>query len=887
MARTKATEMIAWRQMYEEGLARAAQLETDKNKAHALIEREESKEAFKDVDDGCTTLESRSSTYDTLSDDFDKDADEVSGQENIQQSRNTPMGRIVTSSNSKPNIYRNLFLDMEALDDDCEEESADDEELDQFIAQDDEADNTDLPKHTITSTTCERIGPTYLSDVIRRWDTEFGERSIDGNDSLDNCNQYGAEDCNMTGLAAGPLINHASIDESYIWRMKCRRLRGRYIAANILSCSEYVPIVQMLVRAVISIPSDPYCVYLEAQMSKALKDWLKTVPGIVVFNDSVILNAVDYSEWHKVMTYVPKYREPDLPVGDRWCTIGYGSSMGWPVFVIGSSEDTHQPGYDILMVPMLSLQKGAYDTYPVQSLEPMLFDATKMAIIHGEELLREIVEDTHFDFRGQDYEYGLLHRTPRPKSWNFYLGESVIVRGCSSQHSSQLFEDGGSRTCTIVDVHDTYLELDDIKHSGRFIVKEWHAIEKIFKVGQFVVKGNICGFVDVIELNVLHLIVLGGGQEKEQTAEKAGGTIMAFICVVDFNSIPWVGMCGVVLKQGSPFRGLLVFVKDVRVEKTHWRSSCLDTNHSVYEAKTSAFHSSHTKSPTTIAGLIVPGMGATPRYIPDLQVMLLVQRASYSPETGGGFSEMWVPYKEVVDAQTHLPLAMVPDSLIEQRFLPPIDTSSTSHHQEARSTTPLPTAEEGSLSPAWNPFSSFPHNSTCSTIADTSAALGENVPAEESSVYCHWTQDLRMAAIGDLKVRVMVGGRECRGSLIRHENRMQLRLLRGGIIEPHRILPRHPMPRNQHGSLWVIIRGEHCGVLVRGLRYFRHNDVTWWDVRVTERKKEGRWVYLNVELQVPYTDLNLVVEPTSEKVANQAEAYKMREFSRADYFKKV
>ncbi|KAK0439743.1 uncharacterized protein EV420DRAFT_1486193 [Desarmillaria tabescens] len=827
MARTKATEMIAWRQMYEEGLARAAQLETDKNKAHALIEREESKEAFKDVDDGCTTLESRSSTYDTLSDDFDKDADEVSGQENIQQSRNTPMGRIVTSSNSKPNI-------------------------------------------------------------------------------LDNCNQYGAEDCNM-------------------------HLRGHYIAANILSCSEYVPIIQMLVQAVISIPSDPYCVYLEAQMSKALKDWLKTVPGIVVFNDSVILNAVDYSEWHKVMTYVPKYREPDLPVGDRWRTIGYGSSMGRPVFVIGSSEDTHQPRYDILMVPMLSLQKGAYDTYPVQSLEPMLFDATKMAIIHGEELL------------GQDYEYGLLretvpfdclrpvnciddnllhlfikskhplvarnrHRTPRPKSWNFYLGESVIVRGCSSQHSSQLFEDGGSRTCTIVDVHDTYLELDDIKHSGRFIVKEWHAIEKIFKVGQFVVKGNICGFVDVIELNALHLIVLGGGQEKEQTAEQivihpnsvqiwnsnrlnnsssALESIRPASTCISYSSIPWVGMCGVVLKQGSPFRGLLVFVKDVRVEKTHWRSSCLDTNHSVYEAKTSAFHSSHTKSPTTIAGLIVPGMGATPRYIPDLQVMLLVQCVSYSPETGRGFSEMWVPYKEVVDTQTHLPLAMVLDSLIEQRFLPPIDTSSISHHQEARSTTPLPTAEEGSLSPAWNPFSSFPHNSTCSTIADTSAALGENVPAEESSIYCHWTQDLRMAAIGDLKVRVMVGGQECRGSLIQHENRMQLRLLRGGIIEPHRILPRHPTPRNQHGSLWVIIRGEHCGVLVRGLHYFRRNDVTWWDVRVTEWKKEGRWVYLNIELQVPYTDLNLVVEPTSEKVANQAEAYKMWEFSRADYFKKV
>ncbi len=84
----------------------------------------------------------------------------------------------------------------------------------------------------------------------------------------------------------------------------------------------------------------------------------------------------------------------------------------------------------------------------------------------------------------------------------------------------------------------------------------------------------------------------------------------------------------------------------------------------------------------------------------------------------------------------------------------------------------------------------------------------------------------------------------------------------------------------------MIIQGEHCGVLVRGLRHFLRDRVTWWDVRVTERRRGGKWVYLDRDLVVPSTDLTVVIEPVDEKAANQSEAYKMREFSRADYFKK-
>ncbi len=205
------------------------------------------------------------------------------------------------------------------------------------------------------------------------------------------------------------------------------------------------------------------------------------------------------------------------------------------------------------MVPMLSLKGGAYDTYPVQSMEPMLFDATTMAIIHGEELLREIVEDTCFDFRGQDYEYGLLRETvpfdclrpidcidgqaialiyqkrassdrpeykpsSAPKEWEFYSGEPVMIHYWTDR-DSRSFTDGKKPRLHHSRVQDTYIEVDDIEGSGRFIVKEWHTIEKVFTVGQFVVGNGVCGFVDAVEVNALHLVMLDVGQEREQVVD--------------------------------------------------------------------------------------------------------------------------------------------------------------------------------------------------------------------------------------------------------------------------------------------------------------------------------------------------------------------------------
>ncbi len=330
-------------------------------------------------------------------------------------------------------------------------------------------------------------------------------------------------------------------------------------------------------------------------MTKALKTWLKTVPGVVVFNDSVVLTAVDYSDWHKVMTYMPKYREPNSFVGDQWRTIGYGTSMGRPVFVIGPSDDTQQPGYDVLMVPMLSLKGGAYDTYPVQSLEPMLFDATTMAIIHGEELLREIVEDTCFDFRGQDYEYGLLRETvpfdclrpidciddkllrlfiksehpqivqninlaPHPRSWEFYSGEPVMIHYWTDR-DSRSFTDGKSRACIIVDVQDTYIEVDDIEGSGRFIVKEWHTIEKVFTVGQFVVGNGVCGFVDAVEVNALHLVMLDGGQEREQVVDVSLRSPRVFF----FLLLSYIHVCSRYTIKGKTFVTVLLELCSTRL----------------------------------------------------------------------------------------------------------------------------------------------------------------------------------------------------------------------------------------------------------------------------------------------------------------------------------
>ncbi|PBL04186.1 hypothetical protein ARMGADRAFT_1022659 [Armillaria gallica] len=440
MARTKETEMIAWRQMYEEGLARA--------------------------DETSLTL-------------YPRRIDETDVTERRGQSHD--ISAKVINASFKQTQYHNPFLDIEAIDDDNDKEVSDDAEMYQFIARDDEVDGTEgLRCIRSPAVMREHAKSTYLTDVIRRWDLESDGCTTE-HGSFENSPPFVTRDYEASGLAASPLIGHAtSIDESYIWKMKCQRHRGRYITANIFACSEYVPVVQVLVRSMIYVPSDPYCVYLEAHMTKALKTWLKTVPGVVVFNDSVDLTAVDYSDWHKVMTYMPKYREPNSFVGDQWRTIGYGTSMGRPVFVIGPSDDTQQPGYDVLMVPMLSLKGGAYDTYPVQSLEPMLFDATTMAIIHGVKntntLLRIFIKSKHPQIVQN------INLAPRPRSWAFYSGEPVMIHHWMDRDSSRLFTNGKSRACIIVNVQDTYIEVDDIEGSGQFIVKEWHTIEKVFTV---------------------------------------------------------------------------------------------------------------------------------------------------------------------------------------------------------------------------------------------------------------------------------------------------------------------------------------------------------------------------------------------------------------------
>ncbi len=275
------------------------------------------------------------------------------------------------------------------------------------------------------------------------------------------------------------------------------------------------------------------------------------------------------------------------------------------------------------------------------------------------------------------------------------------------------------------------------------------------------------------------------------------------------------GMCGVVLKRHNPFRGLMVVVKDVRVERTDRRSSNPTTSKYGNDTDDPLVFSSGIDSSTAIDTTTARGT--------DERMTLLVQRLSYAPGSGGGFSELWVPYKDVVDVKcvssshctsavplvdcstlrfrTQLPLVAVQGTVDEPRFLPPISTNQTTPHNETR---PHHSGSNSrrrlSISSLESEFQS-PCDSNRPTTNDAVLSTEGGPLTEDFSVPCHWTQDIRMTAIGDLKVRVIVDGRECRGSLIRLGTEC-IALIESGIIEPHRILPRHPTPRNQHGSLW-------------------------------------------------------------------------------------
>ncbi|KAK0433925.1 uncharacterized protein EV420DRAFT_1488853 [Desarmillaria tabescens] len=407
-------------------------------------------------------------------------------------------------------------------------------------------------------------------------------------------------------------------------------------------------------------------VWLEAEMTSALKTWLVDIPGVALQNQQVQLHAV--------------------PLNTSACAL-YSGSSSHPM-VNGAWVKVHHGRFkgEVGMVAKV---------YPWGS-----FNAS-------------IIGESHYRFQGLVYEHDLLARHlsfsqienaheignqtvvlfgqsrhpqvhrhlrdhPKVSEWCFQVGEKVI-------------QVGTGRSGLIHTVSDEGL---DVQFSEGIFPVRWTDVCKEFMVGQYIqiTEGlpadRWSGWVHAFEGRFLQLISPAGPNSHQIEVHSVHPNIVIAdsppstkISAPSTESLiptstpvaPWIGTRVLVTQQGHPWHGKTGDVKDVN---------------------------------------IMTDPSCNPQ--PILQV--LVQVDHY--DANAPFLCCWFPYLDIIEADSWLPLnevqplsdahsffrGQVPYTNILQEKgrcipLPPVVV------EESGNTTPRPNPSERCLSPAWDPSS--------------------------------------------------------------------------------------------------------------------------------------------------------------------------------------
>ncbi|KAK0468525.1 hypothetical protein IW261DRAFT_1426353 [Armillaria novae-zelandiae] len=652
-------------------------------------------------------------------------------------------------------LQMSAFLDLEAgvAQDDKVDSPCEDDEQDNFIVGED--DQWDDAAHSTAFRDFYRVAASLLADQSQAWNS-FLERA------------------RSRANVPRPLENDSGWEESVVLHIgRCAR-------------------PELGIKATFIIPLVEEKVWLEANISSRLKDWLVEIPGVVRHNQQVVLHAISPEDSRRC-----------------WVKVRHGRSRG----EVGMASKMYPWGCNVLLAPKLDLHhdRDKWGQCLNSESEPKLFNV--MAI---EKAGYRVLEKgpSSYRFRGFMYDHDLLtHRLyfsqieianeipdklaclfaqsahplvrkslqtlPRVSEWCFQVGE--VITDISRRVSG-----------TVRDVGEHGLDVEFA--DGLFPVR-WVDCKKEFKIGTYVeITGEEqatrwSGWVYAIDNGLLHLICRSGPDNERIEIRGVHPNSVSAVSLPNITSVPldsdsqhldsvsnmaWKGVMVQVVKRGHCWHGKTGYVVDVDIVKDPGKKKEI--------------------------------------------LLLLVQLSHYDPNAP--FVSLWFRYLDVVDEESWLPLNearpivkdtdyfrnLVPDTNVLRkrgRRPPPPEPAV-----QPQSVTPLPDPTERCLSPTWNPSSPDPP------------------PIE------YWCLNRRLLGArfrvqyNSLKITALVKYDSSLEKIVCTRDDTPL----GMILDPPRVLAIHPKIR--HYDMFLVISGEHCGKWVRSIRFHKRlptnsSDLDW------------------------------------------------------------
>ncbi|KAK0505436.1 hypothetical protein EDD18DRAFT_1344249 [Armillaria luteobubalina] len=445
-------------------------------------------------------------------------------------------------------------------------------------------------------------------------------------------------------------------------------------------------------------------VWLEADMSPNLKDWLFDIPGVVRRNQQVVLHAISTEDSWRALT--SSVENPFMP--GCWVKVRHGRSRG----DVGIVSKMYPWGCKVLFVPQLYLphdtdrRRIAVGSQP----EPNLFDPAALEQA-GHHVVKE--RQSSYCFWGSKYDHDLLARRiyfsqleianeitekladlfaqsghplvrksigilPRVSEWCFQVGE--VITDTSRRISG-----------TIHSVGEHGLE---VKFADGLFPVRWAECKKEFEIGTYVeITGEEhatrwSGWVHGIDNGLLHLISRSGPENERIEIRRVHPNSVSAIAPPHITSIhrdsnsqhldpisivPWKGVMVQVVKRGHSWRGKTGYVVDINIVKNRQKKKEV--------------------------------------------LQILVQLSHYDPNAP--FVSLWFGYHDIVNEESWLPLnearPLVKDTDFFRHVIPVTNVLGKRGRRPPpepvvppRSATPQPDPTEQSLSPAWNPSSPDP-----------------------------------------------------------------------------------------------------------------------------------------------------------------------------------
>ncbi|KAK0491933.1 hypothetical protein EDD18DRAFT_1358358 [Armillaria luteobubalina] len=719
--------------------------------------------------------------------------------------------KIKASQNKCIKPLMSLFVDLEASVDHQEVLESSDEEVDDFI---EDADNEDDTSDAVDAPTADPSAVTPLpgqSEVEEPW-TELLDRA-------------------RMRATRGPTVGERHDDVSIhdvppeFWVMTVFAGWEDVIVFHIGHCAR----PEHRIKVAFMMPLLEKQVWLEAEMSALLKEWLKDIPGVRIRDQQPLIHSVSPRDGIGTPLTTNSYKP--LVIGS-WVRIRQGNLKG-----------------DTGMVSKV---------YPWGcKLTPKLFNCGAIQLDGTEKVKVVKKTEERYLWHGFVYEHNLLVRRVNFSQVELAREIPDVLAGlfCQSCHplvrrhckhlprisewclvvGDPVMDTSNGRVGLVSSVGDERLEIEC--EEGLFPLA-WAHCRKTFEVGQYVemtdeLIDRWAGWIDAIEDGLIHVVSCQTQTKDEvKMREVHPNLLMASTPPSSLPPAPKKDQEFIHPTKNISWKGTLV-----TITRPHhrWHSK------TGYVEDINVSNNSYNR----------PGL------------CVLVHSATYDPNTP--YPDAWFDYLDVVDEETHLPL---------NEALPLADNNNNLYHKYVPVThfleergrrvcpepelqseadpgncTPLPDPFERCLSPAWDP--SAPELG--SSMAASSPTYWCTDQRLHSYKFCAIYHGLKISAAACAN-SISGGGLKCvRDDTLAREE-----------LDPAAVLPIHPTSR--HYDLFLVISGEHCGKWVRGIQFKKGTSQDRSDLEWTVAVVIPRAPYLQDDL----TDERLALHSSCMTLADES-----------------